>query len=64
MGWVLDFRLILEAKVPVLKLFIDPKIEYFHMSPLKYATSTNLTESIIIKADIIINVEGESNIGC
>lgn len=42
MGWVVDYRLILNAKVPVLKLFIDPKIEYSDLSPLKYASSTNL----------------------
>ena len=59
MGWVIDYRLILEAKVPVLKLYIDPKIEYFDNSPLKYATSHTLTESIVIKADIIINLEGD-----
>lgn len=38
MGWVVDFRLILNAKVPVLKLYIDPKIDYFSLSPLKYAS--------------------------
>lgn len=42
MGWVVDYRLILNAKVPVLKLFIDPKIDYFGHSPLKYASQTNL----------------------
>jgi hypothetical protein len=26
MGWLVDYRLILEAKVPVLKLYIDPKV--------------------------------------
>jgi hypothetical protein len=57
MGWVIDYRLILNAKVPVLKLFIDPKINYFDMSPLKYASQTTLTESIVIKADIIVNIE-------
>ena len=64
MGWVIDYRLILNAKVPVLKLFIDPKIDYFEHSPLKYASQTNLRESIVIKADIIINIEGDQNIGC
>ena len=43
MGWVVDYRLILNAKVPVLKLFIDPKIDYFEHSPLKYASQTTLT---------------------
>lgn len=56
MGWVVDFRLILNAKVPVLKLLIDPKIDYFQMSPLKYASQTHLRQSIVIKADIIINI--------
>lgn len=42
MGWVVDYRLILNAKVPVLKLFIDPKIDYFGHSPLKYTAQTNL----------------------
>ena len=64
MGWVIDYRLILNAKVPVLKLFIDPKIDYFGHSPLKYASQTSLMESIVIKDDIIVNVEGYQNIGC
>lgn len=42
MGWVVDYKLILNAKVPVLKLFIDPKIGYFDISPLKYTTDTAL----------------------
>jgi hypothetical protein len=29
MGWVVDFRLILNAKVPVLKVYVDPRGEYF-----------------------------------
>lgn len=59
MGWVVDYRLILNAKVPVLKLFIDPKIDYFGHSPLKYTGQMNLPESIVIKADIIVNIEGD-----
>jgi hypothetical protein len=42
MGWVVDYKLILNAKVPVLKLFIDPKISYFDISSLKYTTDTAL----------------------
>ena len=56
MGWVVDYKLILNAKVPVLKLFVDPKAGYFDMSPLKYATETHLIDAILIKVDLVINI--------
>jgi hypothetical protein len=56
MGWVVDYKLILNAKVPVLKLFIDPKVDYYDMSPLKYMTDTHLMDSILIKVDLVINI--------
>ncbi len=63
MGWVVDFRLILNAKVPVLKVYVDPRGEYFQVSQLKFAQGNVLNDAIVIKCDIIINVEGQGNIG-